>query len=94
MSTSERTRNSAADAASWQLCQERQDLLARLKQALDDFGTAVQESRARDRSGSHRNSTGSLRPGVGGAVQASGRTRLLAATGGLAINEPPPKPAG
>lgn len=49
MRTSERSRG-AANAASWKFCQERQDLLARLKQALDDFGAAVQESRGRDAS--------------------------------------------
>jgi hypothetical protein len=50
MRTPERSRT-ATSAASWEHCQQRQDLLARLREALQDFGTAVQESRNRGPSG-------------------------------------------
>lgn len=46
MRTSERSRT-AGRSTSWEQCQQRQDLLSRLRDALQDFGVAVQESRGR-----------------------------------------------
>jgi hypothetical protein len=82
MGTPERSRT-ATSAESWEHCQQRHDLLARLREALQDFGTAVRESRGRGASGSadRTEAAGALVcSGMGRSLQASGRAWVLAAT--------------